>query len=100
MKRFFRKIFVGVVSGFWWLVGAAQLAVAQNQDWAKPINDKINLLTVGLASLSIGLAVLALVIACMGWVLQQRIEVMKVGAILGAALISTTAAVLVPRLLG
>lgn len=72
-----------------WLTLHAFGAAAQNRDWARPVNEKITLLATGLQGLAVGLAIVGLIIAAFGYVVQQRIDTTKVAAVLVGAAMAT-----------
>ena len=72
-----------------WVTFHAFEAAAQNRDWARPVNEKITLLATGLQGLAVGLAIVGLIIAAFGYVVQQRIDTTKVAAVLVGAAMAT-----------
>ena len=96
MRNLIGTIRTAVLLASIWVTLHAFEAAAQNPDWAKPISDKIGLLATGLQGLAVGLAIVGLIIAAFGYVVQQRIDTTKVAAVLVGAAIATLASVLVP----
>lgn len=90
--------YFGLTFAVWLMVGAD--AMAQNRDWANPINEKINLLVTGLQYVAVALASVGLIIAAFSYVTQQRIDVPKVAAVLVGAMIATLASTVVPAFFG
>ena len=76
------------VAGIWLMFRAVE-AAAQNRDWARPVNEKITLLATGLQGLAVGLAIVGIIIAAFGYVVQQRIDTTKVAAVLVGAAMAT-----------
>lgn len=82
-----------------WLTIVAD-AVAQNRDWARPVNDKINALAVGLQGIGVGLAAIGLIIVAFSYITQQRIDVTKITGVLVGATLATLAGTLVSVFFG
>ena len=92
----FKKIAARMAVAGLWASLAATGAFAQNRDWASPITDKVTLLSTGLQAVAVGLAIVGIMIAGFGYIVQNRVDVQKVVAVLVGAVLSTGASVLVP----